>query len=130
MGERALTLTQYGLEAPAAHGVAVPATRIALKVAEPIKPDRVPSFPEEDFGARAKSVRSWIGQHMVSDTLTFEDAYFEMLPFVFGCGLVGAVVSAPPNFTWTFLPNFKGINAPDSFTLEVADELVNYECYY
>lgn len=130
MGERALTRVQYGRENPVAHGVLVPATRMALKVVEPIKPDRVPSFPEEDIGARAKSLRSWIGQHMVSDTLTFEEAYFEMLPFMFSCGLNGAIVPAAPNWTWTFTPLMRAINAPDSFSLEVADDVVNYSCTY
>jgi len=132
MGERALTRVQYGLEAPANHGTPVAATRMALKVVEPIKPDRVPSFPEEDIGARAKSVRSWIGQHMVSDTLTFEEAYYEMLPFIFSCGLKGAIVPVANGvaFDWTFNPLMKAINAPDSFTLEKADDVVNYECAY
>ena len=131
MGERALTLVQYGLENPIGHA-AVPATRIALKVAEPVKPDRVPSFPEEDFGARAKSLRSWIGQTMVSDTLTFEEAYYEILPLIFSCGLKGAIVPVANGvaWDWTFNPLMKAINAPDSFTLEVADDVVNYECSY
>jgi len=132
MGERALSIVQYGLENPANHGTPVAATRMALKVVEPIKPDRVPSFPEEDFGARAKSLRSWIGQHLVSDTLTFEEAYFEMLPFIFSCGLKGAIVPVANGvaFDWTFNPLMKAANAPDSFTLEVADDVVNYQCAY
>jgi hypothetical protein len=132
MGERALTLIQYGLENPAAHGVAVPSTRIALKVAEPINTDRVPSFPEEDFGARAKSLRSWIGQHMVSDTLTFEEAYYEMLPLMFNCGLQGAIGPGANGvaWDWAYIPLMRGVNAPDSFTLEKSDDVVNYECSY
>ena len=132
MGERALSVVQYWLENPAAHGGAVAATRMALKVVEPIASDRVPSFPEEDFGARAKSLRSWIGQHMVSDTLTFEDAYYEMLPLMFNCGLQGAIVPAANGvaWDWTYAPLMKGLNAPDSFTLEKADDVVNYECSY
>ena len=132
MGERALSLVQYGLENPVAHGTPVPATRIALKVVEPLQPDRVPSFPEEDFGARAKSLRSWIGQHMVSDTLTFDEAYYEMLPLMFNCGLQGAIVPVANGvaFDWTYAPLLKGVNAPDSFTLQKADDVVNYECAY
>ena len=136
MGERALTKVQYGI-ATAGHGVAHAATRMALKVVEPMSPDRVPSFPEEDFGARAKSLRSWIGQHMVSDTLTFEEAYFEMLPFIFSCGLVGGVTAtagvagtAGTSYKWAFPVAMRALNAPDSFTLEKADDVVNYECSY
>ena len=137
MGERALSLVQYGI-ATAGHGVAHTATRMALKVVEPMSPDRVPSFPEEDFGARAKSLRSWIGQHMVSDTLTFEEAYFEMLPFVFSCGLVGAVTATGTAtgtaglnmYNWHFPVAMNALNTPDSFTLEKADDVVNYECDY
>ena len=135
MGERALTKVQYGLEATA--GVAVPATRMALKVVEALGADRVPSFPEEDFGARAKSLRSWIGQHMVSDTLTFEEAYFEMLPLVFSCGLNGlataaatATVTANNMYQWAYVPLMKAVNTPLSFTLEKEDEVVNYQCDY
>jgi len=137
MGERALTKVQYGIEATA--GVAVPATRMALKVVEAMGVDRVPSFPEEDFGARAKSLRSWIGQHLVSDTLTFEEAYFEMLPFVFSCGIVGGVTAttvatgtgANKIYGWHHPVGMKAAsNTPDSFTLEKADDVVNYECSY
>ena len=102
-----------------------------------MQPDRVPSFPEEDFGARAKALRSHIGQHLVSDTLTFEEAYFEMLPFIFSCGLVGGVTAAGTvagtagtSYTWGFSPAMRALNAPDSFTLEKADDVVNYECSY
>ncbi len=136
MGERALSVVQYGIEATA--GLAVPATRMALKVVEAMGVDRVPSFPEEDFGARAKSLRSWIGQHLVEDTLTFEEAYFEMLPFVFSCGLVGGVTAttvatgtgANKTYGWHFPVLMKAVNNPDSFTLEKADDVVNYECEY
>ena len=136
MGERALSIVQYGIEATA--GVAVPATRMALKVVEALGADRVPSFPEEDFGARAKSLRSWIGQHLVSDTMTFEEAYFEMLPFVFSCGLVGGVTAttvatgtgANKTYGWHFPVLMKAVNNPDSFTLEKADDVVNYEAEY
>jgi len=132
MGERALSVVQYGLENPAAHGTPVAATRMALKVVEPIASDRVPSFPEEDFGARAKSLRSWIGQHMVSDTLTFEEAYYEMLPLMFNCGVQGAIIPVVNGvaWNWTYAPLMKGVNAPDSFTLEKGDDVVNYECSY
>jgi len=132
MGERALSVVQYGLENPAAHGAAVNATRMALKVVEPMAVDRVPSFPEEDFGARAKSLRSWIGQTMVSDTLTFEEAYYEMLPLMFNCGIRGAIIPVANGvaWDWTYTPLMKGVNAPDSFTLEKGDDVVNYECSY
>ena len=135
MGERALSVVQYGIEGTA--GTPVPATRMALKVVEAMGVDRVPSFPEEDFGARAKSLRSWIGQHLVSDTLTFEEAYFEMLPFVFSCGLDGlngvaatATVVANNMYQWAYAPLMKAVNAPLTFTLEKADDVVNYETDY
>ena len=135
MGERALSIVQYGLEATA--GVPVAATRMALKVVEAMGVDRVPSFPEEDFGARAKALRSWIGQHMVSDTLTFEEAYFEMLPLVFSCGIDGlatvaatATVGGNNMYQWFYNPLMKALNNPLTFTLEKADDVVNYECDY
>ena len=134
MGERALSKVQYAIEATA--GTPVAATRMALKVVEAMGVDRVPSFPEEDFGARAKSLRSWIGQHLVEDTLTFEEAYFEMLPFVFSCGITGATAggtvagTAGTSYTWAFPVLTKALNNPISFTLEKADDVVNYQCDY
>jgi len=135
MGERALTEVQYAIEATA--GVTITATRKLLKVVEPMKVDRVPSFPEEDFAARAKSLRSWIGQHMVSDTLTFNEAYFEMLPFIFSCGLRGGVTATTAAtgvtgniYGWNFTPSMVATNTPDSFSLEKADDVVNYQCGY
>ena len=105
---------------------------MALKVVEPMAIDRTPSFPEEDFGARAKAIRSHIGQHLVSDTLTFEEAYFEMLPFMFSCGLKGTPIPAANGvaWNWTFNPLMRAINAPDSFTLEKTDDGVWYQCSY
>lgn len=137
MGERALTEVQYAIEATA--GATIAATRKLLKVVEAMKADRVPSFPEEDFAARAKSLRSWIGQHLVSDTLTFEEAYFEMLPFIFSCGIRGGVtattvatgtVTAQKIYGWNFTPSMVASNTPDSFSLEKADDVVNYHCGY
>jgi len=136
MGERALTEVQYAIEATA--GVTIAATKKLLKVVEPLKPDRVPSFPEEDFAARAKSLRSWIGQHLVSDTLTFNEAYFEMLPFIFSCGILGLAAptatgtagTAGSMYTWPYTPSMVAVNAPKSFSLEKADEIVGEHCGY
>ena len=130
MGERALTKVQYGRQVAANHGTVTAADTLALKVVEPIQSDRVPSFPEEDFGARAKSVRSHIGQHMISDTLTFEEAYFEMLPLMFSCGLVGAIVPGAPNWTYLYQPSLIAANVHDSFSLEKLDDIRNYGCSY
>ncbi len=56
MGERALTSVQYGVES--AHGTEVNATKI-LQGAEAVVPrDRIPSFPQESLGVRARSMRS------------------------------------------------------------------------
>lgn len=135
MSERALTEVQYAIEATA--GVTIAATKKLLKVVEPIKPDRVPSFPEEDFAARAKSLRSWIGQHLVSDTLTFEQSYFEMLPFIFSCGILGlaaptaTVTGSTANmYTWPYVPSMVAVNNPKSFSLEKADPVTQEHCGY
>ena len=132
MGERALTRIQYGMEAVGFHGAPVAARTMALKVAEPMQPDRVPSFPEEDFGARAKALRSHIGQHLVSDTLTFEESYFEMLPLMFSCGLKGTPIPVAnvTSWNWTFNPLMIAANAHDSFTLEKGDDVANWQCSY
>jgi hypothetical protein len=76
---------------------------------------------------------------MVSDTLTFEEAYFEMLPFVFSCGLDGLATAGmtatgtgagASMYQWFYNPLMKALNNPLSFTLEKADDVVNYECNY
>lgn len=132
MSERALTEVQYAIEATA--GTTIAATKKLLKVVEPLKPDRVPSFPEEDFAARAKSLRSWIGQHLISDTLTFEQAYFEMLPFIFSCGIVG--LAAPTAtvgtamYSWPYTPSMVALNTPKSFSLEKANGITQEHCGY
>ena len=136
MSERALTEVQYAIEATA--GVTIAATKKLLKVVEPIKPDRVPTFPEEDFAARAKSLRSWIGQHLVSDTLTFEQAYFEMLPFIFSCGILGLAAPTATGtagtvgsmYTWPYVPSMVAANTPKSFSLEKADPVTQEVCGY
>ncbi len=131
MSERALTEVQYAIEATA--GVTIAATKKLLKVVEPIKPDRVPSFPEEDFAARAKSLRSWIGQHLVSDTLPFNEAYFEMLPFIFSCGLNGLAAptaTATSMYTWPYAPSLIAANTPLSFSLEKADPVTQEHTGY
>ncbi|GAG03514.1 unnamed protein product, partial [marine sediment metagenome] len=65
---------------------------------------------------------------------------FEMLPLVFSCGLDGLATAAStttgtlgagsPMFQWFYNPLMKALNNPLSFTLEKADDVVNYQCDY
>ncbi len=135
MGERALTKIQWGLEST--HGTAVAADTILLAGEHPpILPDRVPTFIEDDAGVRAKSVRTpRIDQFLVQDSLSFDNAYFQLLPLLFSMGVKGGITPVEQNsgaadWLWTHTPSMTASNAQDSGTLEVGDDTQAYEAAY
>lgn len=132
MGEFALTKIQYGLEATDAAGTAVAADTILPAVHPPISPDRIPRFVEESLGVRAESMRQFTGQYLAQDTLSFPDAYFQVLPVLFSCGIKGNI--SPSNdsgaYTWDFGPNMTTTNDLNTVTLELGDDTQAYECEY
>ncbi len=126
MGNRFFSKVQYGKESAAAHGTPVAATKILLGKVPAIGSDRKPVYPNENVGIRADAVRAVIHQYLYSNTLTTEHGYFQQLPMLFGCGLLGNVTPteqtpAQGDYLWTFTPSLVAANNPDSLTLELGD---------
>ena len=134
MGERALSVVQYGKET--VHGTEVDATKI-LQGAEVVVPkDRSPQYPQENLGLRARSMRSVIYQiHADNIPLRVEHGYFQCLPFLFGAGVKGGVTASEQtqsqsDYLWAFAPSLSAANNPDSFTLESGDNVQEYTMEY
>lgn len=134
MAERALTKMQYGLES--VHGTAVAADTMLVGEHQPITVDRQPQVIEEDIGVRAKGYRTRPGDVLlVTDTLRFPNAYFQLLPVLFSCGLKGGVTPAEQSsgqndYLWDFTPSMTGGNTPNSMTLELGDDVDAVEREY
>lgn len=136
MGERAFTKLYYGLEASDGQGTAVAADTQLVGITVPEVPaDRIVRRPEEDLGLRAASMRSWIGQYLYQNTLSFEDSYFQLLPVLFSIGVKGGVSASEQNsgegdYAWDFTPSLTATNTPDSLTVEFGDDAQAYEVEY
>lgn len=137
MGEKALSKLQYGKETTGSAGSAVAADTILLAGAHPpLSPDRIMTFIEDDAGVRAPTVRKpRADQYLVQDTLNFEHAYFQLLPFIFSLGVKGQVTSAiqstgGSDSKWIFTPSMTASNTPNTATLELGDNIDAYEVEY
>lgn len=136
MAERAFTKLYYGLEANSTHGTAVAADTQLVGLTLPEVPaDRVVRRPEEDLGIRAASMRSWVGQYLYQNTMSFEDAYFQLLPVLFSIGVKGDVTATETNsgegdYNWDFTPSLTATNNLDSITIEYGDDTQAYETEY
>ncbi|HLC02115.1 MAG TPA: hypothetical protein VJK02_03700 [Anaerolineales bacterium] len=135
-GERALSKIQWGKESAAAHGTAVAAdTILAGAEISAINPDRKPSYYDDALGVRMRSTRSVIYQYLAQNTIKLPACYFQLLPMLFSCGLLGNISPAEQtpsqnDMLWTFLPSLTGDNVPDSITLEMGDDTQAYEAEY
>lgn len=135
MGNRYFSKVQYGKEVISTHGTAVPATKILLGKVPAVNSDRKPEFPAEDVGIRTDAVRSVIHQYLYTNTLSTEHGYYQQLPMLFGCGLLGNVTPAPvtggkTDYLWTFTPSLTASNTPDSLTIELGDDTQAFEAEY
>lgn len=137
MGEKALSKLQYGAETTGSAGGAVAADTILLAGAHPpLNPDRNMTFIEDDAGVRTPTVREpRADQFLVQDTLNFEHAYFQLLPFLFSLGIKGQVTSAiqstgGSDSKWVFSPSMTATNTPNTATLELGDDVDVYEVEY
>lgn len=135
MGNRFFSKVQYGKEVISTHGTAVAATKILLGKVPAINSDRKPEFPLEDTGIRADAVRALVHQYLYSNTLSTEHGYFQQLPMLFGCGLLGNVTPSPvtgggTDYLWTFTPSLTASNTPDSLTIELGDDVQAFETEY
>lgn len=136
MGEAALSKVQYGVEA--VNGTAVAADNMFLLggPAPAIAPDYKNELIEEATGVRARGVRVRNGDvKYISDTLRFQHAYFQALPVLFSCGLMGNVTPAEQNvgegdYLWDFDPSMTASNDIDSLTIENGDNVDAFEREY
>ncbi len=131
MPNRAFSKFQYGKETT--RGTAVAATRIlAGAQIKGVPLDRKPQYIQDALGVRALSTRSVVYEKLVEDTLTIPAAYYQLLPWLFGCGLKGGVTAsettpAQGDYAWDFTPSLTGANAPDASTLEMGDDQQAFE---
>jgi len=135
MGERMFSRVQYGKESPSAKGTAVAATRYFLGQSQQIAPDRKPTYPVEQFGVRAESLRSVVHQYLFNGSLQSEHGYFQALPMIFSGGLKGGlspseVTPAQGDYLWTHTPSMTAIDAVDAFTIEMGDDTQAYEAEF
>lgn len=133
MGSRYFSKMQFGKEST--RGTAVAADTMLLGRIPAIGSDRKPVFPREDVGINTPAVRSYIPQYAYSNTLSVEHGYFQLLPVLFGCGLVGGVTAVEQttdqnDFLWAFEPSLTSANNPDSLTLELGDDVQAFEVEY
>lgn len=133
---RALSKMQFGKEDSAARGTPVAADTLILGAEiGPVPVDRVPVFPEDALGVRARSSRALIYNYLVQNTLKIEHGYFDILPMLLSGGLKGDITAVEEtvgesDYVWTFAPSMTATNAPDSITLEVGDDVDAYEVEY
>lgn len=134
MAENAFSVLQAGLET--VNGTAVPADTILLATHPEITSDRTNEIIEENIGVRAKGVRAREGDVIgVSDTLTFDNAYYQILPLLFSCGMKGGITptlqtSGQGDYLWAFGPSMTASNSIDSMTLELGDDVDYIEREY
>lgn len=130
MPSRALTVVQYGKETT--RGTPVAATKKLMAEITAVPLDRKPVFPKDALGVRAAATRARIDTLLVDDSLKVPEAYFQTLPVFFNCGLKGGVTGSEQtvsqgDYLWTYLPNMTSPNAPETVTLEWADDVQEYE---
>jgi hypothetical protein len=136
MGERAFSKIQWGKETTGAQGTAVAADTILMAgIHPPVAPDRVPEFIEDDFGVRVRSARSRTDQFLVRDSLSFGHAYYQLLPILYSMSLKGSVTpaeqtSGESDYLWDHSPSLVATNNIDSGTIELGDDVEQYEREY
>lgn len=133
MGNKFFSKVQWGKETT--RGTAVAADTIELGQSFAINPDRKPTYPVEQFGVRAESLRTVVHQYLVMNTLKSDHAYFQQLPITFGCGVKGGVTAtettpAQSDYLWAFTPSLTAANAPDAITIEMGDDVQAWEAEY
>lgn len=135
MGNNFFNRVQRGKET--VHGTAVPATKITLGKIANVKTDRKPVVPEENIGTRARGVRAVVHQYLYNNTISYEHATFQEMPWLFGCSLKGGVTPTEQtpsqgDMLWNQTPSLlRGAsNNPDSSTLELGDDVQDYRSEY
>lgn len=133
MSSKFFNYVQYGKEST--RGTAVAATKKWTGQAIPVPSDTKLTFPKEEFGVRADERRASVQQREYGFTLASSDAIFQLLPMVFSAGLKGNVTAsevtpAQGDYLWTFTPSYTASNAPDAFTVQLANDIQAYRVPY
>jgi hypothetical protein len=133
MGSEMFVKNQYGKETT--RGTAVAATKRFLGTVT-IPQDRQPAHPTYSMGRRSRSHRTEIRQILADPIgMSLPEAYFQILPMLFGITLKGGVTAAEAtgsqsDYLWDFTPSLTAVAAPDTITLETGDNDQNYEIEY
>ena len=132
-GQMAFTKMQYGLEGTP--GVAVAADTMILGEHGEIPADRENHPVEDNIGVRSRRNRTRSDSILFTDTLRIPNSYFEILPFLFSHGIKGGVTPVeqtnPQNdFLWTHTPSETGSNSIDASTIELGDDIDEFEIEY
>jgi hypothetical protein len=127
---------QIGKEDPAAHGTGVAAT-VLLPIKQKQMPvDRKPTTIDHDIGKNVEITGSMVQGILVKDTLSWDQGFFEILPFLFSGFFKGGITPVEQttdqeDFLWSHEPNLDEIdNDLDSYTIERGDSLQSYEHNY
>lgn len=131
---RVFSKMQFGKEGTRGDPVAADTLILGAEIG-PVPVDRVPVFPDDALGVRARSSRALIYNYLVQETLKIEHGYFDILPMLLSCGIKGNITAVEANggesdYVWTFAPSMTATNAPDSVTLEVGDNVDAFEIEY
>lgn len=134
MGSRAFSKIQWGKETTSGTAVAADTMILGAEI-QPINPDRVPIFPEDNMGVRARSSRALIYQYLAQNTIRIPHGYFQALPMILSCGLKGGVTpseqtASQNDMLWTHNPSLTATNSLNSITLEAGDDTQAYEIEY
>ena len=131
---RVFSKMQFGKEGTRGDPVAADTLILGPEIG-PVPVDRVPVFPDDALGVRARSSRALIYNYLAQETLKIEHGYFDLLPMLLSCGIKGNITAveetgSESDYVWTFAPSMTATNAPDSVTLEVGDNVDAYEIEY
>jgi hypothetical protein len=136
MGSEMFRKVQYVKEVT--RGTALAATKMWMGSAT-VPKDRDPVHPTDALGLRVRSARTEILQ-LLADPVTLAmngetGAYYQGLPLLFGTTLRGGVTATETtgsqlDYAWDFSPSLTAAAAPDTMTLEIADNDQEYEIEY
>jgi len=136
MGSTYFRKLQFGKETTKGTAVAAD-TMIAHAEIPPVSPDSIVHRPSANLGSRSESIlgHSYIGQKFWQQTLTINNAYFQILPLLGSLGIIGGLTPAEQtasqnDMLWDFDPSLTAANALDAMTLEMGDDDQAYEVEY
>ena len=128
MANEFFTKSQAGIESTP--GTPVAAAKILVGQAMVISTDTKLTFPEEQFGVRARSRRAIAYERMWMGTRVINECGFQNLLLPLLTGIKGSVAGAEQtssqhDYLHTFTPSMTaaaGLNAPQAFTLQLGDD--------